>query len=84
MLQAWDLVTPMTITRCCRHAGIKHPGGTGSTHDEDEEECLPLTASCQTSWRWYALQTHGILSDQDIPEVVPAMPTRSQFGHKPL
>ena len=42
MLHAWDLVTPMTITRCCRHAGIKHPGGTGSTHDEDEEECLPL------------------------------------------
>ena len=42
MLHAWDLVTPMTITRCCRHAGFEHPGGTVSTHQEDEEECLPL------------------------------------------
>ena len=42
MLHAWDLVTPMTITRCCRHAGFKHPGGTGSANDEDEAECLPL------------------------------------------
>ena len=42
-VQAWDAVTPRTISRCFQHAGFKYPGSTVATPEEEEEESLPLS-----------------------------------------
>ena len=42
-VQAWDAVTPRTISRCFQHAGFKYPNDTVLTPEEEEEEALPLS-----------------------------------------
>ena len=86
MIQAWDLVTPRTITRCFRHAGFTHPDVVENTPEEDEEQDLPLVqlaarlqaagmaCSIEDANRILTeeegLQTHGLMSDQDIVDEV--------------
>ncbi|CAL4061683.1 unnamed protein product, partial [Meganyctiphanes norvegica] len=41
-VQAWNAVTPRTISRCFRHAGFINPAIPQNTPEEDEEENLPL------------------------------------------
>ena len=114
MIQAWDLVTPRTIARCFRHAGFKHPGVTENTPEEDlplvqlaaRLQAAGMPCSIEDANRILTedegLQTHGLMSDQDIidevlgtnteedgitssqemieiPEVVQAKPTYSQY-----
>ena len=82
MIQAWDLVTPRTIARCFRHAGFTHPDVVENTPEED----LPLVqlaarlqvagmpCSIEDANRILTeeegLQTHGLMSDQDIVDEV--------------
>ena len=42
-VQAWDTVTPRTISRCFQHAGFKYPNVSALTPGEEEEESLPLS-----------------------------------------
>ena len=42
-VQAWDTVTPRTISRCFQHAGFKYPNVSPLSPEEEEEESLPLS-----------------------------------------
>ena len=46
-VQAWDMVTPRTISRCFRHAGFKNPAVIEITPEEEKEENIPLTDLAQ-------------------------------------
>ena len=57
-VQAWDAVTPRTISRCFRHAGFINPNVPVLTPEEEQEENLPLSV---------LTQRHNSQEEDDLP-----------------